>query len=484
MVPIVRERLHRSLFPLAVLGVLLASLLGPTAAAATTPGGPVEAVTWLTAPGTRASVVLLIDGLCSSLGAGGLPAPFTGAGRLVERLRAAGWTDDEILAFSYRGGTVESGGRWRANPYSCEDTRDTPLTVDAQTLDTQVRAVLVASPETDVHLVGFSQGGLIAVAYLAHLRASNGWTLPNGGRLASVVALGSPLGGLPFVEAACGEIADVCNPDGTPSRALLDMSAIWNTGGPSPSGATRSIASLFEASISAPLSNQALAAEAAHDHGVAVLALGNVRDWTYAPVTLLRPLVSFLDVQWLRSEGAGSRLYARVIDSGPIQCPDTGQASDAGCNHGRVLTDASALTGIVDLLLGRTPAAASTCAAGRGGCLMLQPRPPVTIASSIAPRIVTTGAAGFGTKLVKVAARTRVTVRFTTSPALAGVRLEIWTRAKTGAYRFLTSRITDAAGSARYHTPPVTAWTAYQARFAGSLANGAAVSPGRVAEPR
>ena len=32
--------------------------------------------------------------------------------------------------------------------------------------------------------------------------------------------------------------------------------------------------------------------------------------------------------------------------------------------------------------------------------------------------------------------------------------------------------------------PPVKAWTAYQARFAGSLSYGPSVSPGRVADIR
>ena len=464
---------------------LLGSGVGPAAGVATAaPGGNAEAVTWLAAPGTRPSVVILVAGLCSSLAADALPSPFIGPGRLAERLRSAGWTDDEIVAFSYRGGVVDGSARWHANPYGCEDTRDNALTRDVEILDAQVRSLVAARRDIDVHIVGFSLGGLVAFSYLAQLWATNGWALPNGGRLGSVVALGAPLGGLPFVEAACGEVENVCNLDGTPSRILLDMNAIWNTGTATPAGATRSIAGLFGASIDGSPTNQALAALAARTHGVTVLTLGNVRDWTYAPVELLRPIISFLDVQWLRSEDAGSRLYSRVIDSGPTLCPDTGNASDAGCNHGRVLQDASALGGIVEALLGRTPAVRPACPAGRGGCLALQPRPPASIASTIAPRIVTTGSAGFGTAGVKVAPGTRVTVRFAITPALAGARLEIWTRTKTGAYRYLTSRLADAAGVVRYHAPPVTAWAAYQARFGGNLTYGAAVSAGRVAEPR
>jgi hypothetical protein len=257
------------------------------------------------------------------------------------------------------------------------------------------------------------------------------------------------------------------------------MSTIWGTGRAKPAGGDRSIGRLFGLSMT----NQALAATAAGAHGVTVLTIGNVRDWVYAPIGLLRPVVNFVDTQWLRSGAAGSRVYARVIDSGPETCPSS-DASGASCNHARVLTDAAVLDAVVTAFTGRTPAAVSTCPVGRGNCLTLQPRPVVPIASTIAAGIRTTGTTGFTTGLVRVAAGARVTLRFTSTAALAGARIEIWTRTKTGAYRYLTSRTADSSGAVRFYAPPVTAWTAYQARFPGNLANGPAVSPGRVAEPR
>jgi hypothetical protein len=66
--------------------------------------------------------------------------------------------------------------------------------------------------------------------------------------------------------------------------------------------------------------------------------------------------------------------------------------------------------------------------------------------------------------------------------AVAGAKVEIWTRSKTGSYRLLTTRVADSSGVVRYYAPPVKEWTAYQARFAGSLSYGPSVSPGRVAE--
>lgn len=468
--------------PGAVAGAVAAA--GPQAATvtgATVTGARVEATAWLDAPGTRPSVVILIAGLCSSLTSDSLPAAFEGSNGLATRLRAEGWTADEILAFSYRGGTVDVAGRWTPEPYACEDTRQRTIAEDAATLDRQIRGILERRPGTDVHVVGYSLGGVVAVAYLALLESTGAWTLPGDGRLASVVSLDSPLGGLPFVEAACGIAGDVCAAvePGPAPPSLVDLSTVWSTGTGRPAGADRSLGRLFGRS----LSNQSLAALAAESHDVAVLTVGNVRDWVYAPIGLFRGFVNFVDTQWVRSGAAGSGLYARAIDSGPATCPDD-DPTGAACNHGHVLIDPAVHDGIVAAFAGRTPAAASSCPAGRGGCLALQPRPSPTLSSAIAPGVVTAGTTGFTTSLVRVSAGSRVTVRFTGGAALAGKRLEIWSRTRTGAYRIVTSRIADATGAVRYFAPPVAAWTAFQARFAGDLASGPAVSAGRVADIR
>jgi pimeloyl-ACP methyl ester carboxylesterase len=461
-------------------------LAGLASALLVLPAGPVGAAqTPQTAPGSRPSAVILIGGLCSSLDAGALPAAFNQPNGLAARLRTAGWTADEILAYSYRGGSVDGSGRWVADPYDCDDTRDRTIAQSVEVLDAQVRAYLTAHPGAEVHVAGFSQGGLVAFAYLALLQQSGTWTMPAGGRLASIVSLDSPLGGLPFIEAACGLVGDVCaaSEPGPPPPSLADMETVWNNGtGASgvanPAGADRSVGRLFGLS----LTNQALA-NAAVGRGVAVLSIGNVRDWVYAPIGLFRSFVNFTDTQWFRSGAAGSGVYARVIDSGPETCP-SGDANAASCNHGRVLTDRVALDAVVATLTGRVPATSTTCPVGRGGCLTLQPRPPSSLSSSIARGVVSTADSGFTTGSVKVPAGTRVTLRFVGGRAVAGAKVEIWTRSKTGSYHLLTTRVADSTGAVRYYAPPVNAWTAYQGRFAGSLTYGPSVSPGRVADIR
>jgi pimeloyl-ACP methyl ester carboxylesterase len=437
------------------------------------------------APSARPSAVILIGGLCSSLAAGALPGAFTHPNGLAARLRSAGWSADEILAYSYAGGSVDGAGRWVANPYDCDDTRERTIEESAEVLDAQVRAYLAAHPGAEVHVAGFSQGGLVAFAYLALLQSTGTWAMPAGGRLASVVSLDSPLGGLPFVEAACGLVGDVCaaSEPGPPPRSLVDMSSVWNSGTgaagvANPAGADRSVGRLFGLT----LTNQALAATGA-GRGVTVLSIGNIRDWVYAPIGLFRSFVNFTDTQWFRSGAAGSGVYARVIDSGPSSCPSDDRTG-ASCNHDRVLTDPAALDAVVAGLSGRVPAVAATCVAGRGGCLTLQPRPPSAISSTIARGLVKTGNGGFTTGSVKVAPGSRVTLQFVGGRALAGAKVEIWTRSRTGSYRLFTTRVADANGVVRYFAPPLAAWTAYQARFAGSLAYGPSVSPGRVADIR
>jgi hypothetical protein len=445
-------------------------------------------------PGAAAAspdYVILIDGLCSSLPAGTtLPPQFTTPGGLVDRLVAAGRAPDSIVAYSYRGGSLVAGGLWQPAPYECADSRDQSLVQDVDVLDTQLASLLAIHPGAAFHLVGFSLGGLVAFAEVARLTTVDGWTLPNGGRIATVVTLDSPLGGLPFVNELCGLAPDVCGgrPIPAPNSSLFDMSAVWATGTGRPAGADRSVETLFpapSARVDAPMRNQALALAAAGEPGVRFLSIGNVRDWLYAPLGPNAGTYAFLDTQWLTSGAGGSGVYARAIDSGPAACKAASGdlAASYACNHGLVLTDAAVGAAVVAVIGGATPALAASCRPGAGGCLMLPPRPATSIASAIAPGVVAAGGR-FGAAGIVVARGGRATLRFTTAHALAGVRLEIWTRSRTGAYRRLTSRTADASGVVRYVTSPVTAWTAFQARYAGDFVHGPGASAGRVVTVR
>ncbi|HVA87971.1 MAG TPA: hypothetical protein VNF73_16820 [Candidatus Saccharimonadales bacterium] len=457
------------------LALLTVALLLPPSVRAQAATGSVPA-------GTRPAIVILIDGLCTSLTQGAsVPASFDTPGGLADRLRSNGWPPASILAFSYRGGSIDSAGNWVPNAYTCDDTRLQGIRHDAATLDDMIHQWLNRHPGTDVDLVGYSQGGLVALAYLAQLADADAWSLPSDGRLATVVTLDSPLGGLPFVDQLCAIAPGTCG--GSPvagSTSLGDMSEVWGTSNAYPAGATRSVEELFGGSRT----NQELAVEAARDHGIATLAIGNMRDWAYDPTLSDSGPLSFRDTQWLIDDGSGAGVMARVIDSGTASCPSGGGPNEALlCNHPRVLSDPAVEQAIVDLFAGGVPSLSATCPPGAGNCLAAPPRQAMSIASAITAGVVPSGGS-FRTGLLTVSKGSRATVRFTMSPALAGARVEIWSRTRTGTYRRLTSRLADAHGTVRYYTPAVTGWTAFQARFVGDGAYLPVVSLARVVTVR
>jgi hypothetical protein len=439
------------------------------------------------------SFVILLDGLCSELPAGApYTASFTGADGLAARLEPAAANGGAVVGYSYTGGAVDGAGNWVPAAYGCPDSRDHSLAHAVDALDRQVTAIANAHAGARFHLVGFSLGGAVAFGYLGRLIV-DATTLPGSASLASVTTLDAPLGGAPFVELLCGFAPDVCGGRPIPAddSALRDLSLIWMSATGSPAGGKREIVSrLLDPGVAAntttvvgppaPISNQAVAAAAAA-RGTAVLTIGNIRDWLYAPAGPNAGSLSFLDTQWLTTDPRGAGVHARSISAGPGSCPAAkgDLAASFGCNHGLVTRDASVATAISTLIAGRTPAMAATCGGGVGNCLSLPPRPATKVNSVIAANLVS-GGGRFVTSAVKVKKGGRATLLFSTSPKAAGRPIEIWGRGKTGSYRYMTTRTADRNGVVRYYTPPITAWAAIQARYAGDYVNGPGVSPGRV----
>lgn len=456
---------RRSLVSLFCLAVAVASL-----------GVPATGLRAADAP----SFVILVDGLCSELPVGAqVTSTFSAPGGLVERLRIAGWPDTAIAGYSYRGGAPDAFGLWQPLPYACTDSRDQGLAADVDLLESQVIAIAATHPGAVFHLVGFSQGGLVAFGYLARIAARADWALPAGASLGSVTTLDAPLGGAPFVDLLCGYAPDICGGSPIPgtNSALHDMSAIWDTGTGHPAGAMRSVAARVADSR---LTNQAVALAAA-GHGVTVLTIGNVRDWLYAPIGPDAGTLAFLDTQWLTTDPRGAGVHARAIDSGPSGCPAAAGdlAASYGCNHVLVTRDAAVGAAVLAVISHEAPMLTKTCAAGRGNCLALPPRPATLVKSVIAPGIVS-GGGKFGTAAASVKSGGRATILFTTSPALPGATLEIWGRSATGAYMFMTTRRADSHGVVRYYTPPITGWAAIHARYPGDFVHGTGVSLARV----
>jgi hypothetical protein len=159
----------------------------------------------------RGVAVILLRGFVSAWNATsdrpGSADAFFGPHALVPVLEAAGWPRGVFQDFSYNGGATGREGQWVATPYGCGDTvKDVPG-ADIPELREEISGYARRHPHLDVYLVGHSQGGFIAMSYLASLYpggsprsiagASDAW-------LAGVITLDSPIGGLPAPLATVG----------------------------------------------------------------------------------------------------------------------------------------------------------------------------------------------------------------------------------------------------------------------------------------
>jgi hypothetical protein len=99
-------------------------------------------------------------------------------------------------------------------------------------------------------------------------------------------------------------------------------------------------------------------AQAANHHFIDVLTIGNERDYTFdfnvCPGYARTPDSRFLSTQWLIDQGNDSRLYARVITQGKMNCPNIGQV---GINHAAVFLSPAVQTALIEWSQGKTPAA-------------------------------------------------------------------------------------------------------------------------------
>ncbi len=303
----------------------------------------------------RNSVIVFLAGIGTRLGSeeasrgpGGMIPDFFGEERIASAIRRDG-PNSIFVVFSYAGVRRDAPRGFEPAPYSSTDTLNQHIGTYVERLDRQITALALAHPRSDVHLVGHSLGGLIAFAYLSLLSNSDTWNLPNDGRVASVIALDAPLGGLgDFSRFRIGSI-----------RAYLALSHQWRaftsfndllrlhgiSNSCYPLGACGRISKLVDQD--AQRTNQDLAHDAQH-HGVRILTIGNSRDYCFAPGHGLKPFVS---TQWLVDEGDNSDIFGRwVVLGDPNSSP-----AQVEINHGAVLFDASVHEGIVTFLEGAEP---------------------------------------------------------------------------------------------------------------------------------
>jgi virginiamycin B lyase len=133
-------------------------------------------------------------------------------------LPAPYYQPSDFIDFSYQGGKVDSAtGRWRTKNYSCKDTAQSYET-DIKVLHKTVIDYASANPNTDLYLMGHSQGGLIAFQELGYLD-----DLPLTVRIPAIITLDSPLGGAPDLD-TFGTYLTTCWKGAAP-RQLAELSA-------------------------------------------------------------------------------------------------------------------------------------------------------------------------------------------------------------------------------------------------------------------
>ncbi len=305
----------------------------------------VKTIVFLAGIGTRLSVR---DGAAESEGT--IP-DFWGADRLVPHIRGSG-IPARFLVYSYRGNDGQTTRVSESVQYSAIDTLNRHLSTYVARLDQQLRSYAELHPSSEFHLIGHSEGGLIAFAYLAQMERANHWRLPNDARLAGITTLDAPLGG----------IATTNRLRMTMVRAYLALTHHWldfssvndllqiyrTSNSLYPLGGRGSVMEILErGSRGTPMSNQELALAARH-HGVRVLTIGNVRDYCFDPGHGFEPFVS---TQWISDAGPGSGVHGRWVVLGRKRHSLGGLE----VNHGVVLGDPSVHEGILSFIRGGDP---------------------------------------------------------------------------------------------------------------------------------
>lgn len=191
-----------------------------------------------------------------------------------------------------------------------------------------------------------------AFSYLTLETIRPRWQLPQGGRIASVVTMDAPLGGVD----PTGRLRSAA------IRAYLTLTHQWRSftsfndlvrllrasDGWYPLGASASVMQLMRESADVtPISNQRLA-DRARERGIRILTLGNARDYCFAPGHGVMP---FISTQWLVDGGKESGTFGRWVALGQ----QGNSLSTLETNHGAVLRDPSVQSGIASFLTGSEP---------------------------------------------------------------------------------------------------------------------------------
>lgn len=144
-------------------------------------------------PGTR--VVIFMQGIYSTYDADGtqdIGIEDHAFDAIKAKFLADGYRADQLIDFSYNGGTVAPDGGWLPKRYTCPDT-DRPAAQNLAVLEAMLRDYKARYPKVHFTLVGHSLGG-----YLAYLEGAREAARPPEQKLDIdvVVTLDAPLLGI------------------------------------------------------------------------------------------------------------------------------------------------------------------------------------------------------------------------------------------------------------------------------------------------
>ena len=250
---------------------------------------------------------------------------------------------------------VDTSGNIRT--YGCETTFTQSLKKDVFNLDNEITAYLVNNPDTDIYLAGHSLGGVVVFGYLAFLdRLSAKFSLPNGGRLAGVITLDSPIGGITNNAAYLSDVKlfaqAYCNPTLNKLGTVNQLVSLLKTANSSnPLGGAASLEQVIFGGTGR--TNQQIATDALL-YGAPIVTIGNLKDFLWdpgaCPNLLGKPKGDFRSTQWLTDEASSSAIYGRDFASPPGAKCGISTIIFANLNHLDVLSNSQVLQGITQFL--------------------------------------------------------------------------------------------------------------------------------------
>ena len=180
----------------------------------------------------RHTFVVFVDGGGSTVTCptpGDCSDPYDPFAAIRSALTSEGYGSTDLATFSYAGGSVDATtGGWIPNASSCAQSAES-YTESLKFLVSMVRTIAETHPNSDIAMVGLSQGGLLAFQSLELFTS-----LPKGSQLTSVVTFDAPLGGAPLAEIQhLQTVANLaCWSDSGASPAAAQIVDLWNSTAP------------------------------------------------------------------------------------------------------------------------------------------------------------------------------------------------------------------------------------------------------------